>query len=163
MAARGRVLHLRRDRQGRLRVDLRDRDGRRTQFVHRLVLLAFVGPCPDGAECCHADDDSSNNHLYNLRWDTHSANHHDLVRNGNHNMRRKTACPRGHRLQHPNLDPSETTRGRRTCLSCRRARAELGARCDVRSEEFRMVSDKIYHELMAAEPVRDSQPEATDG
>jgi len=39
--------------------------------VHRLVLEAFVGPCPEGEECCHAPDpDPANNNLWNLRWDT---------------------------------------------------------------------------------------------
>jgi len=39
-----------------------------------LVLLAFVGPCPDGMEVCHNDGDPKNNHLSNLRYDTHAAN-----------------------------------------------------------------------------------------
>lgn len=50
--------------------------------VHRLVLEAFVGPCPDGMECCHNDGDRSNNGLDNLRWDTHSENCQDASRHG---------------------------------------------------------------------------------
>lgn len=46
----------------------------RTISVHRLVLLAFVGPCPDGMECCHADGNPANNQLSNLRWDTPKEN-----------------------------------------------------------------------------------------
>ena len=38
--------------------------------VHRLVLEAFVGPCPNGMEACHNDSNPSNNELSNLRWDT---------------------------------------------------------------------------------------------
>jgi len=73
------------------------REGRREQLaVHRLVLAAFIGPCPPGMEGCHADDDPSNNHLSNLRWDTTSANVLDQVRNGNHGNARKTHCKRGH-------------------------------------------------------------------
>ena len=45
-----------------------------TRMVHRLVLEAFVGKCPEGLECCHNDGDATNNHLDNLRWDTHLAN-----------------------------------------------------------------------------------------
>jgi len=41
---------------------------------HVLVLLAFVGPKPDGMEGCHTDGDSMNNRLENLRWDTHTNN-----------------------------------------------------------------------------------------
>lgn len=58
--------------------------GRVTRPVHRLVLEAFVGPCPPGMECCHLDDDGYNNRLENLRWDTRSANQLDAVRNGRH-------------------------------------------------------------------------------
>lgn len=47
-----------------------------------LVLEAFVGPCPEGMECCHYDDDRSNNRLNNLRWDTHANNVRDGYRNG---------------------------------------------------------------------------------
>ena len=50
--------------------------------VHCLVLEAFVGPCPDGQEGLHWDDDASNNNLENLRWGTRSDNLYDAVRNG---------------------------------------------------------------------------------
>lgn len=43
-------------------------------YVHRLVLLAFVGPCPVGLEACHANDLPTDNRLENLRWDTRLAN-----------------------------------------------------------------------------------------
>ena len=64
---------------------LRVKCGSGTQYrVHRLVLEAFIGPCPDGMECCHNDGDPGNNRLDNLRWDTHSANSLDAVRHGTH-------------------------------------------------------------------------------
>jgi len=53
-----------------------------TKTVHRLVLEAFVGPCPDGLECCHEDDEPTNNCLSNLRWDTKSENQKDSYRHG---------------------------------------------------------------------------------
>lgn len=53
-----------------------------TRQVHALVLEAFVGPCPDGHECCHGDDVPFHNALDNLRWGTRSDNLHDAVRNG---------------------------------------------------------------------------------
>lgn len=52
------------------------------RYVHRLVLEAFVGPCPAGMECCHEDGDPGNNRLTNLRWDTHAGNMQDAVRHG---------------------------------------------------------------------------------
>ena len=66
-------------------------DGRRKYFkVACLVLLAHVGPCPPGMECCHADDVQTNNRLDNLRWDTREANRVDGLRN------RTKACGQSH-------------------------------------------------------------------
>ena len=53
-----------------------------TLKIARLVLLAFVGPCPEGMECCHYNDKGEDNHLTNLRWDTHNSNTADSIRNG---------------------------------------------------------------------------------
>ena len=72
-------------KHGHLTVNL-SRDGKKfPRLVHRLVLEAFVGPCPLGQEACHDPDrDPSNNTLDNLRYDTHSANMRDSVRHGTH-------------------------------------------------------------------------------
>lgn len=50
--------------------------------VHRLVLEAFVGPCPAGHEGLHGDGDMHNNHRSNLRWGTRTENVHDSMRHG---------------------------------------------------------------------------------
>ena len=77
-----RILSQNRLRRGYLGVGLY-RDGSETRhLVHRLVLEAFVGPCPDGMECCHYDGDPSNNHVSNLRWGTRAENYADTVRHG---------------------------------------------------------------------------------
>jgi hypothetical protein len=56
------------------------------RLIHRLVLEAFVGPCPDGMECCHGPDHNpSNNTLPNLRWGTKKENQADRITNGTHN------------------------------------------------------------------------------
>src|SRR5262249_29683708 len=52
------------------------------RYVHRLVLEAFVGPCPPGYVACHHDGNTANNRLPNLRWDTQSANMADQARHG---------------------------------------------------------------------------------
>lgn len=94
------------------------RAGKPRQFaVHRLVLSAFIGPCPPGLEGCHADDDPSNNRLSNLRWDTTSANVLDQVRNGNHGNARKTHCKRDHEFTDEN---TYHYLGQRHCRTCRR-------------------------------------------
>jgi hypothetical protein len=72
--------------------------------VHRLVLEAFVGPCPPGMEACHWNDIRHDNRLENLRWDTHSANEFDKVRNGRH----RRAGGKTHRKNSHELAPITT-------------------------------------------------------
>jgi hypothetical protein len=43
-------------------------------YIHSLVLETFVGPCPDGLERLHRDDDPQNNRLSNLYYGTHAEN-----------------------------------------------------------------------------------------
>lgn len=58
-------------------------DSKRFWFqVHRLVLLAFVGPCPEGMEACHNNGDRRDNRLENLRWDTRRKNIQDREKHG---------------------------------------------------------------------------------
>lgn len=47
-----------------------------------LVMLSFIGNCPTGLEICHGDGNPGNNHLSNLRYDTHRANMLDAVISG---------------------------------------------------------------------------------
>jgi hypothetical protein len=85
--------------------------------VHRLVLLAFVGPCPKGMEACHWDDNPGNNHLSNLRWDTSLANKRDMARNGIGNQNwMKTHCVRGHEFTPENTYARGD--GGRDCRAC---------------------------------------------
>ena len=58
-------------------------DGRlRTTAVHKLVLLAFVGPCPPGQETRHLNDDRHDNRIKNLTWGTRKENWADRKKNG---------------------------------------------------------------------------------
>lgn len=115
----GRVLRPEVTHQNRERVTLHDGDRNERFSVHRLVLAAFVGPCPDGMEACHDDDNPRNNRLSNLRWDTKSANHRDKVRNGRNPNSNKTHCPQGHPYSPENTMYSK--RGGRKCRTCQRA------------------------------------------
>lgn len=76
---RGRPLTLSVGTGGYLMVRLNDR---RMHSVHRLVLAAFVGPCPLGCEGAHFDGVKSNNRLDNLRWATPVENAADRDRHG---------------------------------------------------------------------------------
>ncbi len=51
--------------------------------VHRLVMAAFIGPCPSGLEVLHTDGDPQNNNLLNLRYGTRTENILDVYRIGN--------------------------------------------------------------------------------
>lgn len=84
--------------------------------VHRLVLLAFVGPAPDGMECCHCDGNAANNRIENLRWDTHLENMRDLVRHGTGKASR-TRCKQGHEYTDENTY-RPPNRGGRVCRTC---------------------------------------------
>ena len=49
-------------------------------LVHRLVLEAFVGPCPAEHECAHLNGARDDNRLLNLSWVTRAENaHHKRV------------------------------------------------------------------------------------
>lgn len=60
------------------------REGRRlNQYVHHLVLAAFVGPRPTPAhDACHRNDRGSDNRLTNLYWGTLEENTADRRANG---------------------------------------------------------------------------------
>lgn len=55
-----------------------------TKYIHRIVLEAFVGPCPEGMECRHLNGEQKHNMLSNLTWGTYCENAQDTVKHGNH-------------------------------------------------------------------------------
>lgn len=57
----------------------------RCWLVSRLVLMAFVGPCPAGKEACHKNGNPSDNRLSNLYWGTRTDNMADAKRHGTDN------------------------------------------------------------------------------
>ena len=69
-------------KDGRRSVNLHRNNKHKTVRVCRLVAEAFIGPCPNGMECCHNDGDSQNNVPSNLRWDTRRGNSDDTLRHG---------------------------------------------------------------------------------
>jgi hypothetical protein len=58
------------------------RCGRVRRWLHRLVLEAFVGPCPDGFQCRHKNGNPTDNRLANLCWGTPTENQRDRVKHG---------------------------------------------------------------------------------
>ena len=57
-------------------------------FVHRLVLLTFIGnPPPDKPQTRHLDGDPTNNRLTNLRWASQAENEDDKRYSGTYHLR----------------------------------------------------------------------------
>ena len=73
-------------------VELWKNNIKKTFIVHRLVLRAFVGECPEGMQACHGDGNCQNNRLENLRWDTPEGNWKDRRNHGRINPRRGSKC-----------------------------------------------------------------------
>lgn len=79
---KGGILKPQRQASGHLHVQLCNSDARVVARVHRLVLAAFVGPCPEGMEVCHNDGNPTHNRLDNLRYDTRRNNVADSKKHG---------------------------------------------------------------------------------
>jgi hypothetical protein len=54
----------------------------RKDYIHRLMLLSFVGPCPEGMETRHMDGNRTNNILSNLMWGDHDEQCDDKRKHG---------------------------------------------------------------------------------
>lgn len=67
--------------------------------LHQLVMLAFVGPCPEGMEVCHNNGKAGDNRLTNLRYDTPEENRNDAKKHG--------TVPRGEKHSHAKLTESD--------------------------------------------------------
>ena len=119
---RGRVLSQVLNEHGYPTTSLSRSGKSRRSLTHRLVLTAFVGPCPPDMEGCHNDGNPANPNLTNLRWDTKINNAADRKRHGTDRPSTLKACPRGHLLQKPNLVASGLNAGYRDCLACNRSR-----------------------------------------
>lgn len=85
--------------------------------IHRLVLAAFHGPCPNGMVGCHNNGIIDDLRASNLRWDTKSANALDSVAHGTNYSAKKTECLRGHKFTDENTYVNPTSKGRQ-CREC---------------------------------------------
>lgn len=94
-------LNATRSSNGYMMIGLHGSDGKthRCLMVHRIILEAFTGPCPEGCEARHYPSaDRSNNAASNLIWGTRSQNHADKWEQGSmphgegHGMSKLTAA-----------------------------------------------------------------------
>lgn len=121
---RGRILRPGVNRHGYPMVHLSRPGEMKTKKVHRLVLEAFVGPSPEGAEGCHNNGDRADARLENLRWDTPSRNQLDRRRHGTDHQVNKTHCPQGHVYSSENTKVIPSRPTARYCRECHRQRSE---------------------------------------
>jgi len=81
----GKLMRLSVANTGYMQLKLSGKCGPQLKHVHRLVLEAFVGPCPEKMEGCHANGNRQDNKLSNLRWDTRKGNMADASKHGTTN------------------------------------------------------------------------------
>jgi hypothetical protein len=123
--------------------------------IHRLVARAFHGEPEPGQEVRHLDGNQLNSSADNLCWGTKSENNLDKLRHGTHHLANRTHCPRGHKLEAPNLRGDRD--GGRRCLACNRA---MGMRSHYaktgRFIDWLAEADSQYERLMRAQPTKES-------
>lgn len=149
-AKRGGIMRPRRLRSGHITTGLHARNVSNTVLVHRLVLSTFVGPPPDGTECCHNNGNPADNRLANLRWASHLENMDDQRRHGTNHNSAKTSCAQQHLLRHPNLKLWDLrVNGVRKCLTCARTlNAQNLARRSGRPFDFASAAAWRYAAIM---------------
>ena len=67
---------------GYKRIQLHKNGYREIFKISRLILLVFVGPCPQGMECSHLNGNSQDDRLCNLKWETHQENEYRKIEHG---------------------------------------------------------------------------------
>lgn len=134
--------------KGHLTVAISNKQGQKRFLVHRLVMAAFNGSIDDPRSVLHWNDNPEDNRLSNLRYGNQSENMTDSVRNGHNVNYTKDACPRGHKLQEPNLVPSIAKYGGRSCLACSRTKGYIGNHPELR-DQFKLLSDSYYESIVA--------------
>jgi hypothetical protein len=78
----GKVLAIVKRRLGHIVIGTSINSKRVTLYVHRLVLAAFIGPCPAGMMACHRNGDATDNRPENLYWGTAADNGSDCAKHG---------------------------------------------------------------------------------
>ncbi len=124
----------------------------KTFLVHRLVLLAFVGPPPtaDHQACHYPDFDKTNNKIGNLRWDTRSENGKDKFRERTKSGEK--ACTKCGAIKSFSCFPGHSQRsdGRQSCCRKCHTKTAVATRDPDKQRAFnREYMKRRYHEKKA--------------
>lgn len=138
-----RIRILNKDGGGYYQVNLSKDGAHKNVQVHAEMAKAFLGSRPDGHEARHLDGDKTNNTISNIKWGTKSENTLDQVLHGTHHCARRVKCPRGHKLEPPNL----ATQSGRRCRSCQRAQDKV-RHAALDKSLIQEIADTFYKELM---------------
>jgi hypothetical protein len=136
---------------GYMRVSLYVAKRKVNRSVHRLVLEAFVGPCPPGMECCHENGVRSDNRLGNIRWGTHLSNVADSVRHGTFAFARWTGARgmafHGERNGRAKLSKDDALAIRRLYAAKAGSMLTLGRQFGVSAQ---VVCDIVHHRMWSS-------------
>lgn len=88
---------------GYTRVRMPYSSGAKLEYIHRLVMLAFVGECPDGMEVNHKNGVRHDNRLENLEYATHQEN----IQHSYDVLKRADSDKRGTKNPHAILDENK--------------------------------------------------------
>lgn len=122
----------------------------KSAFVHVLVAETFIGKRPDGKECCHKNDISTDNRLCNLYWGTRSENLQDAIRNGLRLQVNATACKWGHEFTDRNTAWNGNQRQCRRCRTIRSRSRRMGTSMNIEIEKDRTDNPFLY--ILTGEP-----------
>lgn len=86
----GRILIPKKHTSGYFQISLKKNKRYHYRYIHRLVLLTFVGKCPSGKEVNHKNSIKTDNRLTNLEYlDRKLNSQHQGVENGNAKLQEK--------------------------------------------------------------------------
>ncbi len=142
-----------RNKSGRISVALTAGGKVRTILVYKLVMSAFMGPCPAGMVICHWNGNLGDNRLCNLRYDTHVANEEDKKRHG------RRVC--GTRVNTAKLDAEKVNRIRKllktTNLSLKAIAQQYGVDATIVG---RIRDKKIWKDVVEDDTARDGSADS---
>jgi hypothetical protein len=137
----GRLLHLTPSGDGYLHVHLHKDGVAHCRGVHRLVLEAFVGPCPPGLECRHLNGKPADNRLENLAWGTDGENQADRITHGTDDRGERQWKASLRDADVPDIHEEYAAGESRTAIARRRG-----------------VSNRVIEDVLNGQTYRNSQP-----